>query len=95
MFEIEGKLNRLADRIGAIGLKENPRGADVVRGADPIVQLHRQRELKAFSDPSLLRTPGSSHSAAYDASDPRLKQFIGRYILVCRWIYIESYREGE
>ena len=53
----------------ARGRKENPRGADIARGAGAIFQLQRQSELISFSDPSLLETASSSHSAAYDASD--------------------------
>src|SRR5262249_39369169 len=71
VFEIQGKPDRLSDRICALALKQNPRGADIARGADPIVQLHRQRKLIAFSLPSLLKTTSSSHSAPYHASDPR------------------------
>ena len=69
VFETEEKPDRVSDRICALGLKENSRGADIARGAGPIVQLHRQTELKAFSDPSLLKTASSPHSAAQDASD--------------------------
>ena len=72
-----------------LGLKENPRGADIARGAGAIFQLQRQNERISFSDPSLPETASPSHSAAYDASDPRLKQFIGRYILLRCSIYIE------
>ena len=57
VFEIDEKPDRLSDRICALGLKENSRCADIARDADPIVQLHRQSELKAFSLPSLLKTP--------------------------------------
>ena len=71
MFETEGKPDGVSDRVLALGLKENPRGADVARGAGPIFQFHRQTEPIAFSLPSLLKTASSSHSAAYDASDHR------------------------
>ena len=89
VFEIEEKPDRVSDRIFALCLKENPRCADVARGADPFVQLHRQSEPIAFSDPSLLKTASSSHSAAQDASDPSSKQLTGRYIFPCCSIYIE------
>jgi hypothetical protein len=51
--------------------------------------LHRQSELIAFSDPSLLKTASSSHSVAQDANDLRSKQLTGGYIFPCRSIYIE------
>ena len=70
MFEIEEKPNRVSDRIGPRGLKENSRCADVARGAGPIFELHGQDELKAFSLPSLLKTATYFHNAAQDASDP-------------------------
>jgi hypothetical protein len=69
VFEIEGKPDRVSDRIGTPSLKENPRGADVACDAGAIAQLHRPRELKALPFPSLLKTANSSHSAAEDAID--------------------------
>jgi hypothetical protein len=41
VVKIEEKPDRVPDRIGALGLKENPRGADIACDAGPIFQLHR------------------------------------------------------
>jgi hypothetical protein len=39
-LKTEGEPDGVSDRVRTLGLKENPRGADITRGAGPIVQLH-------------------------------------------------------